>query len=180
VVQLGYFQHVGSSNWLWGAKFSYSYLGTTSGTQNLIIPRFGTSTNPNVSTFTGFSVTQSYSVSINSQIAAILFVGRSFEEGFSLSGRRSFIVEDGRQSQQCRWLCDHQWKSYRHLRGAADLFQLRLEIWRRRHCGCYLLPDAFVVPRRELVVHRAEKPNGLHDVAFQQSGGQHPSLSVEG
>jgi opacity protein-like surface antigen len=86
VMQLGYFQHFGSSNWLWGAKFSYSYLDTTSGTQNLIIPQFGTSTNPNVSTFTGYSVTGSYSVSIYSQMAAMLLVGRSFEKGFVYLG----------------------------------------------------------------------------------------------
>ena len=86
VMQLGYFEHFGSSNWLWGAKFSYSYLGATSGTENLIIPQFGTSTNPNVSTFTGYSVTQSYSVSISSQMAVMLFAGRSFDKGFVYLG----------------------------------------------------------------------------------------------
>ncbi len=29
LVQLGYFQHFGDSDWLWGIKLSYSYLGTT-------------------------------------------------------------------------------------------------------------------------------------------------------
>lgn len=86
MVQLGYFRHFGSSNWLWGTKFSDSYLGTTSTTENLIVPQFGSSTDSNVSTFTGYSDTGSYSVSIYSQMASMLFVGRSFEKSFVYVG----------------------------------------------------------------------------------------------
>ena len=82
----GIFRHFGSSNWLWGTKFSDSYLGTTSTTENLIVPQFGSSTDSNVSTFTGYSDTGSYSVSIYSQMASMLFVGRSFEKSFVYVG----------------------------------------------------------------------------------------------
>jgi opacity protein-like surface antigen len=58
----------------------------TSGTQNLVIPQFGTSTNPNVSTFTGYSVTQSYSVSIDHQFTSLIFVGHAFGPGFLYVG----------------------------------------------------------------------------------------------
>ena len=39
--QGGYFQRFGASDWLWGAKVSYNYLGSTSTNNNSIIPQFG-------------------------------------------------------------------------------------------------------------------------------------------
>src|SRR6202789_1430306 len=39
--QGGYFQRFGASDWLWGAKLSYNYLGSTSTNYNSIIPQFG-------------------------------------------------------------------------------------------------------------------------------------------
>ena len=42
--QGGYFQRFGASDWLWGAKLSYNYLGATSTNNNSIIPQFGTYT----------------------------------------------------------------------------------------------------------------------------------------
>ena len=80
--QFGYFQQFAGSEWLWGAKLSYNYIGATSGVQNLVIPQFGTSSDPNNATFTGYSVTQSYSISISHQLASLFFVGRSFGQGF--------------------------------------------------------------------------------------------------
>ena len=54
--QGGYFQRFGASDWLWGAKLSYNYLGTTSTNTNSIIPQFGTFTtiaNPTPVPFSG-------------------------------------------------------------------------------------------------------------------------------
>src|SRR5205814_1465722 len=48
LVQLGYFQHFGDSDWLWGVKYSYSYVGTSLTESNLVIPQVGTGTVPNV------------------------------------------------------------------------------------------------------------------------------------
>src|SRR5438046_734210 len=42
--QGGYFQYFENSRWLWGAKFAYSYLNTTSTTRNALIPQFGSFT----------------------------------------------------------------------------------------------------------------------------------------
>src|SRR5258708_19615877 len=42
--QGGYFQRFGGSDWLWGAKLSYNYLGATSTNTNSIIPHFLTYT----------------------------------------------------------------------------------------------------------------------------------------
>ncbi|HWV42762.1 MAG TPA: hypothetical protein VN004_14145 [Pseudorhodoplanes sp.] len=84
--QFGYFDHVGNSDWLWGAKFTYNYLGLKSGTPNLIIPQYGTSSAPGVPTFTGYSVTQSYSVEVNHQMTSLLYLGKSFGQGFVYAG----------------------------------------------------------------------------------------------
>jgi hypothetical protein len=59
MVQLGYFKHFGLSDWLWGVKYSYSHLDTTLAKDNLIIPQFGTTTDPTLPIFVGFSVTRS-------------------------------------------------------------------------------------------------------------------------
>src|SRR5476649_1485276 len=86
VVQLGYFRHFGDGAWLWGTRLSYSYLGTTSSLPNLVIPQFGSKTNPNVSSFSGYSVTGSYSVSVYHQTSFMPFVGRSFDNSFVYAG----------------------------------------------------------------------------------------------
>ena len=55
-LQGGYFQRFGASDWLWGAKLSYNYLGSTSTNYNSIIPQFGTYTtllNPTPVPFSG-------------------------------------------------------------------------------------------------------------------------------
>ena len=59
--QLGYFQHFAGSNWLWGAKFSYSYLNTTATYPNLVIPQTGSFVAGGVTTpFTGNALVGSY------------------------------------------------------------------------------------------------------------------------
>src|SRR5207244_3572815 len=71
LVQLGYFQHFGESDWLWGVKYSYSYQDKTLAKDNLIIPQSGTTSGAAVPTFTGFSVTRSYDVFTDHQMALL-------------------------------------------------------------------------------------------------------------
>lgn len=85
-VQLGYFRHFANSDWLWGGKASYAYVGSTSSVQNLVIPQFGSSSNGGVSSFNGYSVTGSYSVTLGHQMSLMPFVGRSFGKGFFYAG----------------------------------------------------------------------------------------------
>jgi opacity protein-like surface antigen len=85
-VQLGYFQHLGESDWLWGAKYSYSYQDKTLARDNLVIPQLGISSDPNLATFTGFSVTRSYEVFNDHQMTLVPFVGRSFRNSFVYAG----------------------------------------------------------------------------------------------
>jgi opacity protein-like surface antigen len=84
--QLGYFRHFDDSNWLWGVKQSYSYIGANMSVNNLNIPQYGTSSNPNIATFEGYSVTRSYEVFTDHQFALTPFLGKSFQNGFIYGG----------------------------------------------------------------------------------------------
>jgi opacity protein-like surface antigen len=86
LVQLGYFQHLGNSDWLWGIKYSYIYQDKNLVKDNLIIPQLGTSSDPNNPTFNGFSVTRSYEVFIDHQMTLMPFIGRSFKNCFVYAG----------------------------------------------------------------------------------------------
>ena len=84
--QVGYFRHFADSNWLWGVKFSYSYLQATSTNQNVVIPQVGSFTSANSDTFTGNVVVRSYQTSINHQMTLTPLIGRSFERSFIYFG----------------------------------------------------------------------------------------------
>ncbi len=91
VAQLGYFQNFGDSEWSWGAKFSYKYLGLTFSDQNINSPQTGSFTStadPPVTTpFTGNAIALSAQTSVNHQLAWLPFVGHSFGNGrFYLGG----------------------------------------------------------------------------------------------
>jgi hypothetical protein len=87
-VQAGYFEHIGSSDWLWGAKFTYDYLGTTSNFRRPIFPQVGTFTEgtDDPVPFTGNAVALSTQTELVQQIALRPFIGHSFERGFVYFG----------------------------------------------------------------------------------------------
>ena len=77
-VQAGYFQKFQDSNYLWGAKFTYSYMGDSTSTKDrILIPQFGTY--PNGTSFTGNAVATSYQKTIKNQISLIPYFGQSFD-----------------------------------------------------------------------------------------------------
>lgn len=79
-IQAGYFQKFQDSSYLWGAKFSYSYLGgSTSTTDRIVIPQFGTYSDG--TPFTGNAIASSYQKTIKNQISLIPYFGQSFERG---------------------------------------------------------------------------------------------------
>jgi hypothetical protein len=87
--QLGYFKHFEDSNWLWGGKFAYSYLGATSTLQNAVLPQVGSYTltsNPTPVPFTGYAGINSFQTTIDHQLILAPLIGRSFEEGFIYGG----------------------------------------------------------------------------------------------
>jgi hypothetical protein len=75
---------VGGSEWLWGTKFSYKYLGLTLSDDGFDAPQTGVYevlNPPSTSTFTGNAITNSAQTSVNHELALIPFVGRSFAKG---------------------------------------------------------------------------------------------------
>jgi len=79
-VQIGYFQHFANSNWLWGTKFNYSYLGATAAASSFLIPQAGSFTSGGTTTpFTGNAPVGSFQTIVNHQMAWLAFVGRSFD-----------------------------------------------------------------------------------------------------
>ncbi|HEY2838354.1 MAG TPA: hypothetical protein VGJ26_04350, partial [Pirellulales bacterium] len=91
VAQLGYFRNIAHSEWLWGAKFSYKYLGLTFSDQNIDSPQSGSFTSttspPTTTSFTGNATALSSQTSVNHQLALMPFVGRAYRNGrFYLGG----------------------------------------------------------------------------------------------
>lgn len=55
MAQAGYMRHIPETNWLWGVKFSYAYLGANSTRQNVLIPQAGSFTTTFTTPFTATS-----------------------------------------------------------------------------------------------------------------------------
>ena len=90
-VQLGYFKHFENSNWLWGGKFSYNYVGATSSVQPALVPQAGayspgTTGGGTTTPFTGNFVINSYQITITNQFLLAPMIGRSFDKGFIYTG----------------------------------------------------------------------------------------------
>lgn len=84
--QLGYFAHLGASNWMLGAKFLYQYSAATASTRD-IVPQYGTlDTIDGPDTFTGNVVIGSYRTRLNHEIAFMPFVGHSFARSYIYLG----------------------------------------------------------------------------------------------
>lgn len=78
-IQAGYFEKVKDSNYLWGAKFSYSYLGGSTATNDFIrIPQYGAYANG--TPFTGNAIASSYQKTIKHQLSLVPYVGQAFEK----------------------------------------------------------------------------------------------------
>lgn len=84
--QAGLFQHFNGTDWLWGAKVTYSYLNAHSIDRNVIDPQVGSFTSATPDTFTGNVVIGSYQSGISQQINFIPFVGHSFERSMVYFG----------------------------------------------------------------------------------------------
>ena len=87
--QAGYFQRFGASDWLWGAKLSYNYLGATSTNTNSIIPQFGSYTtieHPAPVAFSGPAYVRASETSLLQEIDFLPFLGRAFGQSYVYAG----------------------------------------------------------------------------------------------
>jgi opacity protein-like surface antigen len=83
VVQLGYFERIVGTRWLWGAKASYSYVNSKSSSNAFLIPQFGSyGTTP----FTGNAVARSFQAGVDHQIAFVPYVGYTFDRSYVYVG----------------------------------------------------------------------------------------------
>ena len=80
LIQGGYFQKLQGSDYLWGVKFSYGYLGGKTATNDYIrVPQYGAYSNG--TPFAGNAVASSYQKTINHQFSLIPYFGQSFDRG---------------------------------------------------------------------------------------------------
>lgn len=95
VGQINYFNHFGDSEWMYGGKFSYTYLNSRASVSNIGIPQFGAyflqdefrnRTAKYTSSFFGTGDLQSYQTSITNQFVLTPYFGRSFSNGFVYAG----------------------------------------------------------------------------------------------
>ena len=78
-IQAGYFEKFQNSNYLWGTKFTYSYFGGSTATNDFIrIPQYGEYENHNP--FTGNAIASSYQKTIKHQMSFIPYLGQAFEK----------------------------------------------------------------------------------------------------
>jgi opacity protein-like surface antigen len=88
-VQIGYFHNFAGTPWLWGAKFTYSYIGQTSTLNRVLLPQAGAFTytqSQETVPFTGNAVVGTYQTSISHQLALVPFIGHDFPGGFVYFG----------------------------------------------------------------------------------------------
>jgi opacity protein-like surface antigen len=79
-IQAGYFQRIRATDYLWGVKFAYDYMGDTTATKDGVrIPQFGSFSDG--TPFTGNAIASSYQKTINHQFALIPYFGRAFDRG---------------------------------------------------------------------------------------------------
>jgi hypothetical protein len=84
VVQAGYFQHLGNSEFLWGTKFSYKYLGLTISQDGFDAPQVGVYEvldPPSTNTLTGNATTDSAQTIVDHELAFLPFLGHAYEHG---------------------------------------------------------------------------------------------------
>lgn len=84
--QLGYFKHFNGSRWLWGTKFIYQYMNSTSTDRNFSAFQAGSFVSFNSDTFTGHVVISSAQMSVKHTFALMPNIGYSFKHSLIYFG----------------------------------------------------------------------------------------------
>jgi len=85
-VQAGYYDHFGNPNQLFGLKFLYKYLGTTSTDSHVDSFQVGSFTSQTAASFVGNVLINSAQTAINHNMALMAFTGHSFLNSFVYFG----------------------------------------------------------------------------------------------
>lgn len=83
--QIGFYSRYKESNWIYGAKATYSFLNSYSNKEVLAIPQYGTSTDPSTNSFDGTSY-NTYSIDAKNQFTIMPFIGRKYSKGYFYAG----------------------------------------------------------------------------------------------
>ncbi len=83
--QIGFYSRYKESNWIYGAKATYSFLNSYSNREVLAIPQYGKSSDPSTNNFEGTSF-NTYSIDAGNQFTIMPFVGRKYSKGFFYAG----------------------------------------------------------------------------------------------
>ncbi|GGF85181.1 hypothetical protein GCM10007301_51350 [Azorhizobium oxalatiphilum] len=86
MLQFGYFQRFAGSNWLWGAKFSYNYLGASSTQDNFLIPQAGRYVGGVTGDLLGNVYAHQSVLKVDNQIDLVPFLGYAFDKGYVYGG----------------------------------------------------------------------------------------------
>jgi len=83
--QIGFYSRYKESNWIYGAKATYSFLNSYSNKEVLAIPQYGISTDPSTNSFDGTSY-NTYSIDAKNQFTVMPFIGRKYSNGYFYAG----------------------------------------------------------------------------------------------
>lgn len=86
VLQLGYYQTIGDSNWLWGGKLTYNYVGASGNRENFLIPQAGAYGGTVSGQLEGNVYAHSYQMNLRHQFALVPVAGYAFDRGFVYGG----------------------------------------------------------------------------------------------
>ena len=157
--QGGYFQRFGASDWLWGAKLSYNYLGATSTNYNSIIPQFGTYTTiaePDARAFQRPSLCARRPDECLAGNRSDPIPRPRFRSKLRLRRRRSDPFADPDPVERPGRFCLCRWRDRGSIRRAPGLLELELALWRRGGRRRHLLSHPDLVSRFELHLRRDE------------------------
>lgn len=89
VAQIGFAHNLLDTEWIWGTKFTYKYLGLTFNRDNFDAAQYGVYeilNPPSLETLTGNATAESVQVIVNHELALFPFVGRAFRKGHFYAG----------------------------------------------------------------------------------------------
>ncbi|MCX5480625.1 hypothetical protein OSH08_16605 [Kaistia geumhonensis] len=126
--QLGYYHQFQGTDWLWGAKLSYAYLGASSEADGVAVPQNGRYYGTTDGTVSGHVVVGSYETELNQQFALMPFIGRSFGRGFIYGGGGPSLSQTTTNLNNMVGLARMSGKTY-DMTGPSDDFSSSDWVW---------------------------------------------------
>jgi hypothetical protein len=126
--QLGYYHQFQGTDWLWGAKLSYAYLGASSSADNVAVPQSGRYYGTTDGTVSGHVVVGSYETELNQQFALMPFIGRSFGRGYIYGGGGPSLSQTTTNLNNMVGLARMSGKTY-DMTGPSDDFSSSDWVW---------------------------------------------------